>query len=172
MKFWESLISPYVVVNSPDEERLEASCKPALPTSPQRFDALDPEGQQTLSCSSPHAGPAEHDQFLGMFRQGQAEGVDSPLHFIDINVGQRQRIMQENTFPCLIEHKRPVHQGAIHLEEASKELARTHRHVQNPLFEEEHGVITIQDKALPSKSLWQLWDLYLDSHRVLFQTWL
>ena len=82
-----------------------------------------------------------------MFRQGQTEGVDGPLHFIEINVGQRQRLMQEDAFPCLIEHKRPMHEGAIHLEEASKELARKPRHVQNPLFEDENGVITVQDKV-------------------------
>jgi hypothetical protein len=91
--------------------------------------------------------PAERDQFLGMFRQGQTEGVDRPLHCIDINVGQRQRIMQEDAFPCLIEHTHPVHEGAIHLEEASKERARTRRHVQNPLYADAHGAITMQDKV-------------------------
>jgi hypothetical protein len=63
---------------------------------------------------------AERDQFPGMFRQGKTEGVDGPLHFIEIKVRQRQRIMQEDAFPCLIEHKRSMHEGAIHLEEASK----------------------------------------------------
>jgi hypothetical protein len=55
--------------------------------------------------------------------------------------------MEKDAFPCLIAHKRPVHEGAIHLEEASKELARNCRHVQNPLFEDEQGVITMQDKV-------------------------
>jgi hypothetical protein len=55
--------------------------------------------------------------------------------------------MQEDAFPYLIEHKRPRYEGAMHLEEASKELARRRRHVQNPLFEDENGVITIQDKV-------------------------
>jgi hypothetical protein len=54
--------------------------------------------------------------------------------------------MQEDAFSCLIEHKGPMHQGAIHLEEASKEIARRRRHLQNPLFADENGVLTIHDK--------------------------
>jgi len=69
------------------------------------------------------------------------------LHLVDIKMGQGLRIVEQDAFPCLIEHKRPMHEGAIHLEEASKELARKRRHVQNPLFEDENGVITIQDKV-------------------------
>ena len=71
-----------------------------------------------------------------------------PCTSLTIKVGKRQRIVQEDAFPCLIEHKRPVHQGAIHLEEASKECARRRRHVQNPLVEDENRVLTIQRQGV------------------------
>jgi hypothetical protein len=74
---------------------------------------LNLPGSPPGSYSAPRAVPAKRNQFPGVFCQGQAEGVDSPLHFIAIQVGQHQRIMQEKAFPCLIEYKRPMHEGSF-----------------------------------------------------------
>jgi hypothetical protein len=68
-------------------------------------------------------------------------------------MGKCQRIVEQDAFPCLIEHKGPLHQGAIHLEEASKECARTRRYLQNPLGEDEHGVLTIHVKMFDASLL-------------------
>jgi hypothetical protein len=46
-----------------------------------------------------------------------------------------------------------MHEGAIHLEEASKEFARRRRHLQNPLFEDENGILTIHDKVFEASLL-------------------
>ena len=83
------------------------TCAPCSPTLTSR------DGVSGL-CASTRALPAEGDQFLGMFCQGQTEGVDGPLHLVDIKMGQGQRIVEQDAFPCLIEHKGPMHEGAIH----------------------------------------------------------
>ena len=94
---------------------------------------------------------------MGMFSQGKAEGVDGTLHFIDIKLGKCQRIVEEDAFPCLIEHKSPMHHRAIHLEEASEQLTRMRWHVHNDLCKDENGVLTIKDEVFEA-SLFVLHD--------------
>ena len=84
---------------------------------------------------------------MGMLSQGKTEGVKGTLHLINIKVGKRQRIVEEDAFPCLIDHKSPVHHRAIHLEEASEQLARMRWHVHNNLFEDKNRVLTIKDEV-------------------------